>query len=443
MNPIVLAVLIVAILGLVAGLLLAIASIVMAVPVDEKAVAIEEVLAGANCGACGYSGCAGYAAALAAGECEDTSLCSPGGSACAKAVAEIMGVAAGDSTPMTAVVLCHGTEANAANIMDYNGNLSVSGNYGVLKSTAQKTGANMVRGLNDNLTSGEDFNLKSYLFPYNYMYPDIYGSGAWLVSLLRKDGTWDLVYRQDPYGALVTKMSEWNISPNYEQYQRTCDGYIRCRITHYYKKFDQLYRKEYYNIANYYYVLDYLPQQVKMRYSAPEKASSALFAETASMSDDYTQDIKITIKNLEGVNNVIVEQFDEGNDLPLKFEVNDFKKGYFIANVEKDLSTKFVVYSYNKNGYAKSETLIVPPSVVYNSDVKINGNKISIDNGLLTKHGPINYAIYSTSPSSVIQVKEGVLKDKNTMIGISELAKGSYILVLKSGITSKSVKFVK
>ena len=124
MNPIVLAVLIVAILGLVAGLLLAIASIVMAVPVDEKAIAIEEVLAGANCGACGYSGCAGYAAALAAGECEDTSLCSPGGSACAKAVAEIMGVAAGDTTPMTAVVLCHGTEANAGNIMDYHGDMS-------------------------------------------------------------------------------------------------------------------------------------------------------------------------------------------------------------------------------------------------------------------------------------------------------------------------------
>ena len=124
MNPIILAVIIVAILGMVLGLLLAIASIVMAVPVDEKAVAIEEVLAGANCGACGYSGCAGYAAALAAGECEDTSLCSPGGSACAKSIAEIMGVAAGDSTPMTAVVLCHGTEANAGNIMDYHGDMS-------------------------------------------------------------------------------------------------------------------------------------------------------------------------------------------------------------------------------------------------------------------------------------------------------------------------------
>lgn len=124
MNPIILAVLIVAILGMVLGLVLAIASIVMAVPVDEKAVAIEEVLAGANCGACGYSGCAGYAAALAAGECEDTTLCSPGGSACAKAVSEIMGVSAGDATPMTAVVLCRGTAENAVDVMDYYGDMS-------------------------------------------------------------------------------------------------------------------------------------------------------------------------------------------------------------------------------------------------------------------------------------------------------------------------------
>ena len=35
-----------------------------AVPVDEKAEAINEVLPGANCGACGFSGCAGYADAL-------------------------------------------------------------------------------------------------------------------------------------------------------------------------------------------------------------------------------------------------------------------------------------------------------------------------------------------------------------------------------------------
>ena len=63
MNQILLAIFIVAGIGLIAGLGLAIASIVMAVPKDEKAEAIQEILPGANCGACGYSGCAGYASA--------------------------------------------------------------------------------------------------------------------------------------------------------------------------------------------------------------------------------------------------------------------------------------------------------------------------------------------------------------------------------------------
>ena len=48
MNPILLSVLIVSAIGLLAGLGLAVASIVMAVPVDEKAEALEAVLPGAN-----------------------------------------------------------------------------------------------------------------------------------------------------------------------------------------------------------------------------------------------------------------------------------------------------------------------------------------------------------------------------------------------------------
>ena len=61
-------IMIVSAIGLLAGVILAVASIVMAVPKDEKAEALEEVLPGANCGACGYSGCSGYAAALSKGE---------------------------------------------------------------------------------------------------------------------------------------------------------------------------------------------------------------------------------------------------------------------------------------------------------------------------------------------------------------------------------------
>ena len=65
MNSILLAVGIVAGIGLLIGLILSVASIIMAVPKDEKAEKILAALPGANCGACGYSGCAGFQAAQA------------------------------------------------------------------------------------------------------------------------------------------------------------------------------------------------------------------------------------------------------------------------------------------------------------------------------------------------------------------------------------------
>ena len=46
-------------IGLVLGLVLAIAAIILHVPIDERVEAVTEVLPGANCGACGYSGCSG------------------------------------------------------------------------------------------------------------------------------------------------------------------------------------------------------------------------------------------------------------------------------------------------------------------------------------------------------------------------------------------------
>ena len=60
MSAILIPVLVVAVIGLIAGIGLSVASIIMAVPVDEKAMAVRDVLPGANCGACGYSGCDGY-----------------------------------------------------------------------------------------------------------------------------------------------------------------------------------------------------------------------------------------------------------------------------------------------------------------------------------------------------------------------------------------------
>lgn len=115
------AVLIVSAIGLIAGLGLAIASIVMAVPKDEKAEAIAEVLPGANCGACGFSGCSGYAAALSEGKTDNTAMCAPGGKAVAEQVAAILGVSAGEILPQTAVVMCNGTSKNTDTKLNYSG----------------------------------------------------------------------------------------------------------------------------------------------------------------------------------------------------------------------------------------------------------------------------------------------------------------------------------
>ena len=87
---IVIPVIIVGIIGFIAGLGLSLASKFMSVPTDEKQQKIRDALPGANCGACGYSGCDGYAAAVASGEASPDK-CAPGGAASAAALAEILG----------------------------------------------------------------------------------------------------------------------------------------------------------------------------------------------------------------------------------------------------------------------------------------------------------------------------------------------------------------
>ena len=109
------------VISLVCAVLLTLASKFFAVEEDETAVAIRECLPGANCGACGYSGCDGYAKALAEKETEATNLCIPGGDGVAKNIAEILGVEAKDVVEMVAYVACNGTCGAVQRKYDYQG----------------------------------------------------------------------------------------------------------------------------------------------------------------------------------------------------------------------------------------------------------------------------------------------------------------------------------
>lgn len=64
MNSIAFAVIVLVVLGLAGGIILVLASKFMAVYEDPRIAQITECLAGANCGGCGYAGCADYAKRL-------------------------------------------------------------------------------------------------------------------------------------------------------------------------------------------------------------------------------------------------------------------------------------------------------------------------------------------------------------------------------------------
>ena len=92
MEAIIMPVVVLGITGVLMGLFLAFASKKFEVEVDPKVEAILAILPGANCGACGFPGCAGYATGVAL-EGAKMTLCAPGGPKVAAKIGDIMGVA--------------------------------------------------------------------------------------------------------------------------------------------------------------------------------------------------------------------------------------------------------------------------------------------------------------------------------------------------------------
>jgi formate dehydrogenase beta subunit len=78
-------------IGLVASIILGIASKVFYVAVDPVVLAITEALPGANCGACGFAGCSSCARSIAKGKAK-ADACLAGGADAAVAIADILGV---------------------------------------------------------------------------------------------------------------------------------------------------------------------------------------------------------------------------------------------------------------------------------------------------------------------------------------------------------------
>jgi len=116
----VLPIVLVTVIGLLAGVMLVIAAKFMAVKTDERLAAVREVLPGANCGACGFAGCDDYAAKLVK-DGVATNLCTPGGEAVSRKISEVLGVEFADVVELRGIVKCSGDCDATHYIMNYEG----------------------------------------------------------------------------------------------------------------------------------------------------------------------------------------------------------------------------------------------------------------------------------------------------------------------------------
>ncbi len=112
-------------IGLIAALLLYFASRKFAVHEDERIALVSAALPQANCGGCGFPGCAGFAGACVKAADDKGSLegllCPVGGQPVMEQVADILGMAVEASAPKVAVVRCNGTCENRPRLVSFDG----------------------------------------------------------------------------------------------------------------------------------------------------------------------------------------------------------------------------------------------------------------------------------------------------------------------------------
>ncbi len=121
MNTVVITILSLSIIGALAAIILYFVAQKFKVFEDPRIDQVEEVLPGANCGACGLPGCRGFAEACVKADLLDDLFCPVGGNDCMADVANSLGKAPVEKDPEVAVVRCSGSPQHRPRTNNYDG----------------------------------------------------------------------------------------------------------------------------------------------------------------------------------------------------------------------------------------------------------------------------------------------------------------------------------
>jgi Na+-translocating ferredoxin:NAD+ oxidoreductase RNF subunit RnfB len=118
-QTLVIAIISTGVLGAVLGVVIGLVAKLFAVETDERIEGVEERLPGANCGGCGYAGCADFAKGVVAEKAtpDQCPVCSADD---VKNIADYLGIVAEEKEKMVALVRCSGDCANTERSL-YNG----------------------------------------------------------------------------------------------------------------------------------------------------------------------------------------------------------------------------------------------------------------------------------------------------------------------------------
>jgi Na+-translocating ferredoxin:NAD+ oxidoreductase RNF subunit RnfB len=106
--------------GLTLGLIIALANKFFAIEEDPRVEKTEDLLPGANCGGCGYAGCAAFAKALVAGGVEP-GQCPVNSEEANSEISQLLGLELSFSEPHVALIKCCGDNVESPEKALYNG----------------------------------------------------------------------------------------------------------------------------------------------------------------------------------------------------------------------------------------------------------------------------------------------------------------------------------
>lgn len=253
-----------------------------------------------------------------------------------------------------------------------------------------------------------------------------YSSGV-SVSILKKNGTWDLVQFIPVYVPdmeVTFNMQDWTFHFSNEEYARTVDGYLKARIT---KKFMDNFGKT--TISSTFIVLGYLPQKVGINFSYTDTTVNEMSRVAAT-----NKNIRLYFSDTEGIDRIVLERLREGFRVPSKIEITDIKKGYYDTTIDRN--TTFTAVGYNENGHTRG----VPVTVEYQPASVTAGLSFDMQNdAIMVKAGDeaVDNCNYSIAPLSAAGQQAGRNGMTNGAIDISTLADGLYVLTAideKSGL---------